>query len=584
MKIGIRFKLFLVSVALVVVSTVVADAYLTRAIEAQVTESVRDDALVRAALAAREAGATKAPESDLPAWDALADAVGAAAGGRVTFMARDGTVLGDSEVPLAQLTTVENHATRPEMASALAGGRGEDTRISTTVQRRFVYVAVPVAAGSAAAVARVATPLAKVDDAVGRARTGILWASGLALAIAMLLSSIAAQRMSLAVRDLTGVARRMTTGDLEVRTHLRGRDELGELAVALDQLAGSLSQSLEALRDERDLMARILEGMQEGVLVLDKEERIVLVNGALRAMLLLGQDARGKMLLEVVRHAELQELLARAQKASTVTQEEIDLPGLQPRRLLVHAASLVGDAGGLLAVFVDVTDLRRLESLRRDFVANVSHELRTPVTALLSATETLRGAALRDPTAAARFLDIIDRNARRLQNLIEDLLELSRLDAHQYKLRHEVVDVPALFGIVMGLFRERAEKKGVRLETNAADGLPKLEGDPRALEQVLVNLVENAVKYCPSGSRVTLAAKKDGDAVRLEVDDTGPGIDEKHLPRLFERFYRVDTGRSRELGGTGLGLSIVKHLVEAMGGEVTVASTVGKGTTFAVRL
>jgi len=206
------------------------------------------------------------------------------------------------------------------------------------------------------------------------------------------------------------------------------------------------------------------------------------------------------------------------------------------------------------------------------------------VTALLSATETLRGAALRDPDAATRFLDIIDRNARRLQNLIEDLLELSRLDANRYELRREAVDIPALFGIVVGLFRERAEKKGVRLATRTDGKLPPLQSDPRALEQVLVNLVDNAVKYCPSGATVTLAAKPEGDALLLDVEDTGPGIEEKHLPRLFERFYRVDTGRSRDLGGTGLGLSIVKHLVEAMSGDVTVESAAGKGTRFHVRL
>jgi two-component system phosphate regulon sensor histidine kinase PhoR len=584
MRLGIRFKLFVASIALVAVSFVVADAYLSRATEAQVTELVRSDAFVRAALAAREAQATTAPADDRATWDAVADGVGRAAGARVTYISRDGTVLGDSEVDLEKLASVENHATRPEVARALAGANGDDTRSSFTVQRPFLYVAVPVSGAGAAAVARIATPLAKVDDAVGRARMGILYASALALGIAILLSSIASQRMTQVVQELTSAARKMATGDLAARTHVRGADELGELAASLDQLAGGLSQTLEALRAERDLMARILEGMEEGVLVLDRSERIVLVNGALRTMLLLGHDAHGKLLLEAIRHAELEEVLAHARDTAGVTHAEVDLPGLQPRRLLVHAAALAGDAGGLLAVCVDVTDLRRLESLRRDFVANVSHELRTPVTALLSATETLRGAALRDPNAAGRFLDIIERNARRLQDLIEDLLELSRLDAHQYKLRHEKVDVPALFGIVVGLFRERAEKKGVRIATRTADDLPVLESDPRALEQVLVNLVDNAVKYCPSGAQVTLSAEKNDGAVRFAVEDTGPGIDAKHLPRLFERFYRVDAGRSRELGGTGLGLSIVKHLVEAMGGDVGVESTVGRGTTFRIEV
>ncbi len=583
LRFGVRLKLFLVTLALIAVSVVVADAYLTRSTAEQVTQTVRDDLFVRAALVAREAAMKGAAKTDLAAWDALADGLGQAAAARVTLIAKDGTVLGDSEVSLADLPAVENHAGRPEVASALGGDRGDTARMSATVQRQMMYVAVPVTGGSAVAVARVATPLGVVDAAVAQARRAILVASALALALAVLLSSLVAERMSRVVRELTAVARRMTAGDLAVRSHVRGTDEVGKLAFALDQLAGSLSTTLAELKGERDLQGRILEGMQEGVLVVDREGRVALVNGALRAMILLGPDAHGRLLLEAIRHAELEDLLARATAAGGTTQGELDLPGLKPRRLLVHATSLAGEAGGLLAVFVDVTDLRRLESLRRDFVANVSHELRTPVTALLSATETLRSGALQTP-AAGRFLDIVDRNAHRLQALIEDLLELSRLDAHQYKLKKEPVDLAALFGIVLGLFRERAEGRGVRLAAKVAPDLTPFEGDPRGLEQVLVNLVDNAVKYCPSGATVSIGAENDGDGgLRIAVTDTGPGIEPKHLPRIFERFYRVDKGRSRDVGGTGLGLSIVKHLTEAMDGEVTVESAPGKGSTFFVR-
>lgn len=582
-RFGVRFKLFLASFALIAMSVVAADTYLTRGATDQVTQTVRADLFVRADLVAREAAATKAPETDRATWDALADAIGRTADARVTLISRRGVVLGDSEVALADLPSVENHALREEVAAALAGGRGESERISVTTQRRLIYVAVPVE-GSAVAVARVATGLDVVENALAQARRAILIASALALALAFVLSGLLAQRMSRVVRELTDVARRMTKGDLAVRSHVGGTDEVGELAFALDQLAGSLSATLAELKEERDLQGRILEGMQEGVLVVDKEGRVVLVNGALRSMILLGPDARGRLLLEVIRHAELEDLLGRATSVGGITQGELELPGLKPRRLLVHATALAGEAGGLLAVFVDVTDLRRLEKLRRDFVANVSHELRTPVTALLSATETLRSGALQTP-AAGRFLDIVDRNAHRLQNLIEDLLELSRLDAHQYKLKKEPVDVAALFGIVLGVFRERTEAKGVRLATRIQPGLLPFDSDARALEQVLVNLVDNAVKYCPTGATVTLVAENGPDGgLGLAVEDTGPGIEPKHLPRIFERFYRIDKGRSRDVGGTGLGLSIVKHLTEAMDGEVTVESTPGAGSTFFVRL
>jgi two-component system, OmpR family, phosphate regulon sensor histidine kinase PhoR len=443
----------------------------------------------------------------------------------------------------------------------------------------FALFVVAVAIGFAVAYAGVARDTLALPRVAG-VTLALVAAVGTSAALAV----VAANWMSRVVRDLTTAAQRMTHGDLDVRTGLEGGDELAELGHALDQLAGSLKGTLRELRSERDLQGRILEGMQEGVLVLDKGGRVVMMNPALRAMLLLGTDAKGRLLLEVVRHADLHELVDRARAGRTVALGEIDLPGIKPRRLLVHATGFAGEAGGLLAVFVDVTDLRRLESLRRDFVANVSHELRTPVTAVRSAADTLRESALADPDPAvpARFVDIIVRNAERLQSLIEDLLELSRLESKEFRLKKERVELPVVANIVMGLFRERADKKGVALKVDLPSDLPPLTTDQRALEQVVSNLVDNAVKYCPSGSSVTVSAAKSNGAMKVVVRDTGPGIDPKHVPRLFERFYRVDAGRSREVGGTGLGLSIVKHLVEAMGGEVTVESAVGQGSAFSV--
>jgi len=406
-----------------------------------------------------------------------------------------------------------------------------------------------------------------------------------ALALALILSNLVAKRMSGAVSELTEAARRMTEGDLSVRTRSVGHDELGELGHALDRLAGSLATTLGQLRAERDLQGRILEAMQEGVVVVDREGRIVLVNPALRSMLLVGVEVVGKLLIETVRHAQLEELVEDARTSAGAVPIEIELPGLKPRRLLVHASPLSGDDEGLLFVFVDVTEVRRLESLRRDFVANASHELRTPVAAVRSATETLRSGALEDPGAAIRFVDIIERNAMRLQSLVEDMLELSKLESNEFKVKRERVELGSVVPIVLALFRERAEKKGVRLSAELSPEASAVEGDPRGLEHVLSNLVDNAVKYCPPGTRVLVsAAKLDEDRVRLVVSDTGPGIPAEHLPRVFERFYRVDAGRSRELGGTGLGLSIVKHMVEAMRGKVAVESEVGRGSTFTVSL
>jgi two-component system phosphate regulon sensor histidine kinase PhoR len=385
------------------------------------------------------------------------------------------------------------------------------------------------------------------------------------------------------VRPVTDAARRMQDGDLSVRARIGKDDDVGQLGAAFDQLAGSFSRTVGELRGERDLVARILDGMQEGVLLLDTEGKVALMNPALREMLLLRADVIGRSLLEVVRHAELKEILDRARTTKATCSGEVELGGLKPRRLLVRGTAFTQHGGGLLAVFFDVTDIRRLESLRRDFVANVSHELRTPVTALLSAAETLDLALEKDPSGARRFLGIIERNAARLRGLIEDLLDLSRIESRELKLRPERFDFEPFAAHLVGLFRDRADKKRITIHLDCPRRI-ELECDRRALEQVLTNLVDNAVKYCAEGCTVTVHAERTESGTRLLIDDNGPGIEEKHMGRIFERFYRVDAGRSREMGGTGLGLSICKHLVEAMGGSIDVRSAVGKGTTFEVLL
>lgn len=420
---------------------------------------------------------------------------------------------------------------------------------------------------------------ARVDADVGRA-LGV--AALLAILCAVAISSAAALLVSRTTRSLTAAARRMAEGHLETRIQLAASGGMGELGGALDQLAESLSTTLDELRTQRDRLSGILSGMHEGVLLLDRQGRVALVNPALREMLLLPADAEGKTPLELIRHAELKELLDAASQSSEHVSREIELGGLKPRRALVRAAPLGGEPGGVFAVFVDVTEMRRLESVRRDFVANVSHELRTPVTAIRSAAETLQDAADRDPKAAMGFVDIIERNAARLHGLVEDLLDLSRIESREFRLDLEDLDLEQVFQHVLGLFRERADKKQIRLAQNVPSDLPLARADRRALENILTNLVDNAVKYCGQGAEVRLSASDDADAdaVRVVVEDTGPGIEARHLSRLFERFYRVDAGRSRQLGGTGLGLSIVKHLVEAMGGSVGVDSEPGRGTRF----
>jgi two-component system phosphate regulon sensor histidine kinase PhoR len=592
LRLGLRGKLILACLGLIALSMFAADAYLSSALDRALTRRIADDLAVRLALAERSvaqaeiagpgaAGAAGATERD--AWDRLADDLGERARARVSIIALDGTVLGDSQVDRAALDRVENHAGRPEVKQALAEGRGAAVRLSDTVRQRMMYAALPLRRdGRTIGVVRAAVALTDVDAAVGRVRGLLLVASLVAFAVAALASTIAAHRMTRVVRRVTDTARRMSEGDLDARSRVGGRDELGELGRTLDKLAGGLSASLAELRSERDRMAGILQSMDEGVLLLDTDGRIAMINPALREMLLLGSEVVGRSLLEVIRHSPLRKLLEQAREG-TVVSGEVEIEGVKPRRMLVRASLLRGDPGGVLAVFFDVTELRRLETLRRDFVANVSHELRTPITAVRSAAETLRSGAAADPTASARFLDILDRNAERLQHLVEDLLDLSRIESRQFQLQPESIPMAPALAHAVSLSRERAEKKRITLDARAPQELVAT-ADRRVLEQVLANLIDNAIKYSGAGCRVDVEARAAGDVVEVAVRDDGPGIEARHLPRLFERFYRVDAGRSRDQGGTGLGLSIVKHLVEAMGGRVSVESTPGKGSTFSFTL
>ena len=583
MKLGVSTKLFLVSLGLIAAAVLVADVYLTNALDRQLTGRIRDDLLVRAALVAEKAASTPAAPDDHATWDVLADALGRLAQARVTLIGREGRVLGDSEVPAAALGALEDHAARPEVSAALAEGRGSSVRYSTTVKRRMMYVAVPFEREQTVfGIARVALPLTDVDRAIRELRKTIAVASLLALLVAIVLSAVAARLTSKSLRQLTDAARSMAGGNLATRTRVAGHDEIAALGRALDRLAESLSETLPALQSERDLLDAVLSGMQEGILVVGADGRIVLVNPSLREMLLLEADCTGKSVLQTVRNAALNTLLEQARQGP-VPAADIELAGLKPRYVLVNAAQLTGVPGGVLAVFLDVTELRRLESVRRDFVANASHELRTPVAAVRAAAETLRS-ALNDRGAALRFTEIIERNSERLERLIADLLELSRIESSRFQFVLEPVDLADVVQYVTSLHRHRAEKKRITLDAELPADALAVRADRRALELVFGNLVDNAIKYCPDNARVTVCALRDGDRVRMSVADTGPGIEPRHLPRLFERFYRVDPGRSRELGGTGLGLAIVKHLVEAMGGSVGVASTVGAGTTFTFTL
>ena len=584
MKFGIRTKLFLLSFGIVAAVLLAADLLLTGALDRFLTERIQQDLLTRAAMAERQGGLARLDPAQVPAWEGLAHDLGRRAEARVTFIGPDGRVLGDSEVAPADLAGLENHGGRPEVREALASGRGASIRHSATVRQRMLYVAVPmVQDGRPAGVVRLALALSSVDRLIAQVRGVLLGASLGALAFAAVLISLAVHWASRPLRQLTELSSRMVEGALGERSHLHGSDEVATLGHSLDRLSTNLAQALEQLRADHQLLEATFKGMQEGVMVVDREGRILHANPALRDLLLLGTDVIGRPVLEVVRNARLMELLERARAQAEGSCGEIEVGGIKPCRLQVQANLLAGQPGDLLVVLVDVTQLRHLESVRRDFVANASHELRTPVASIRSAAETLHGAQ-EDPQARSTFLEIIERNAARLQQLVEDLLDLSRIEAREYRLDLQPLELGAFMADFVEGYAAPAASRGMGIGAGSPPGGLRVRADRRALEQVLGNLVDNALKYGSPGSLVRISAGPEAGRIRITVSDQGPGIDPQHLPRLFERFYRVDAGRSRELGGTGLGLAIVKNLVEAMGGQVSVESAPGTGSTFSVTL
>jgi two-component system phosphate regulon sensor histidine kinase PhoR len=579
-KLGIRAKLFAVSLVLIVVSLAAGELYLRPTIEGDLLTRIRADLSARLALVTEQARVLAATgDTSNAAWDALADRLGPLAHARVTFIDGQGVVKGDSELSGEALNRVENHGSRPEVRAALSGQSTDQVRFSATLRQRLLYSATPIPS-TGNMVARLSVPLAEVDHAVARLRATLIAGGLVALLAAVLMASGAVVLLSRALRHVTVTARRMSAGELDLRSRLDTRDEIGDLGRALDHLAENLSRSLHELRDDRDLLGRILEAMREGVLVLDSERRILRFNGSLREMLLLDTGAVGRPAIEVVRNAELQILVDAAIAGQEPVTGEIEVAGLRPRHLLVHATRLSGEPRAVLVVLFDVTEVRRLETVRKDFVANVSHELRTPIAAVMSAAETLRTAARTDPAAAGSFVEIIERNARRLGDLVQDLLDLSRIESKEFRLASDTLDLAGVVARTLEFHEERATGKRMQMSAALPPALPAVRGDATALERVLSNLIDNAIKYCPEGAAIVVAAEDLGGKLRVAVSDDGPGIEARHLPRLFERFYRCDPGRSRAMGGTGLGLSIVKHLVEAMGGTVQVESTPGQGARF----
>lgn len=531
----------------------------------------------------------QAPQPDDPALRNWAAGLGKS-GARITIVARDGRVLADSEHNPVQM---ENHAGRPEIQEAMASGKGRSIRHSDTVQRDLLYLAVravpPAQDSGAIYIVRVSLPLAQIDEAVAATRWRQWGASFVVLLLAgggaLLLSRTLSARIAL----LKDFSRRVASGDFRPVPVERAGDELSELARLLNQTAARLAQTIQSLEEEKNQSAAILRSMVEGVAAISTEGKLLFVNDAFcRNLGVTASASEGRAIVEVVRQPDLLQLVQKAQSGAGQAAAEIHLASDGAQRFFGVSAAPVETETGTAAVLVlhDITELRRLERVRRDFVANVSHEFKTPLTAIQGFAETLLGGALNDSENRARFVEIIREHAARLARVTDDLLTLSRIEAGRLELRIQPVNAAELVEMCADTAQFKAAQKNLKLEWEIPPNLPVVRGDAARLAEVLQNLLDNAIQYTLPGGRITVRADAAAEAGQLvlSVRDTGMGIPLQEQQRIFERFYRVDAARSREVGGTGLGLSIAKHLAEAHGGRIEVQSEAGSGSTFTLYL
>jgi two-component system phosphate regulon sensor histidine kinase PhoR len=504
----------------------------------------------------------------------------AASEARVTVITADGRVLADSQ---SDVQTMENHATRPEILEAMARGSGRSIRHSVTIKRDLLYYAVRQTGPTGKPyILRFALPLETFDQVLNSFRRRLWIASFLILLIAGGISLLLSRSLTGRIERLKDFSRRVAEGDFRPLPRDGSGDALEMLGISLNRTAARLDRTIRTLTEERNLSSAILGSMVEGVAVVNGSERLVFANPGFAEIL--GLDVpptAGSALVEVVRQTELVEAVRKVLGGEPRVQSEIVTGTLRQHHFAITVASVrAGETTGAVVVLHDITELRKLERVRRDFVANVSHELRTPLTAIQGFTETLLAGAMDDPQNRRRFLEIILEHSKRLARLTEDLLMLSKMDAERLELEIRRLSVSQLVESCLETSQRRAVEKDLRISLNLPPQLPDIAGDRRRLAEVLQNLLDNAIQYTLPGGQIVVRAETVQNDVIFTVSDTGIGIPKADQPRIFERFYRVDVARSREAGGTGLGLAIAKHLVEVHGGRLWVDSEVGQGSEF----
>jgi two-component system, OmpR family, phosphate regulon sensor histidine kinase PhoR len=574
----LRWRIALPYVALILVATLGLTVYLSNQVRQVRLADLEGQLLADARLLAGSVAPLLEAGTDPEALDDLALHWAVLLEARVTVVGVDGTVVGESHDDRTQM---DNHLLRPEVQQALAAGQGSSRRYSPTLRYEMMYAAVPIqdGTGQLLGVMRVALPLEEIEASASRLRQNVVLAGLVVALLAALLAVILAGRTTRPIRQLTAVAERMAAGDLSARLFPSGQDEVGQLTRAFVHMADQIRDQVTSLAEERARLAAVLDHMADGVLITDGSGQVRLVNAAAARLLDTSEErAVGRSFAQVAPYYPLIELWKACRERS---EEQIDMVEVSRHNLFLQAiVTPFQEAGseGYLVILQDLTRIRRLETVRRDFISNISHELRTPLAGLKALVDTLRGGAIKDPPAAKRFLKRMDVEVDALTQMVEELLELSRIESGQAPLL--LVPTPVADVVIppVDRLRPQAERAGLELAVSFPAQLPPVLADADRARLALTNLVHNAVKFTPPGGRIAVAVQSAGDEAIFSVQDTGVGIPAEDLPRIFERFYKAD--RARSGGGTGLGLAIAKHVVQGHGGSIWAESVEGQGSTF----
>lgn len=571
---------------LILLTSIVSGVMISRRVEQDALEDIRQS-LEAQAIILEEAASSYLGEFSDPTFQEHIRAIGDRISTRLTVIRADGAVVADSDENPSQM---DNHASRPEIIAARSEGTGTSTRFSDTLGMRMMYLSIAVRSqGRISGYVRASLPLSEIDRRLDQLGTSISLAAVLSAIIALLLGLFLTRHFVKPLSSMISVAEAMSRGDYKARLPETRKDEIGDLAKALNRMARSCSDRTDTINADRNKLSAILSGIAEGVVAVNRDEHVVHLNEA--AGRLLGsvpEESLDKPIWQVTRVREVSEILRDALRDGIDFQKNLRIANPSMDRFIeMHASPLFdgqGNLTGAVAVLHDVSELHRLEMVRREFVANASHELKTPITAIRGLVETLIDDKVIESSKRDSFLARIKEQSMRLSSIVTDLLNLSRMESENIKLKDHRFDLRQVIADSLKTFVSLGEEKGISLEIEVTHVPAEIIGDEEAVRQVMSNLLDNALKYTSDGGQIWTRLEIRGDYAVIAVEDTGIGIETRDLDRIFERFYRVDKARSRELGGTGLGLSIVKHIAITHGGHVTVDSIPGKGSTFSVFL